>query len=215
MCRPIIYRFIFRGIFAIQPWKGFILSGHKNRCYAITGGDMHIYGEYVLRKATRDDADGLYAVCTDPDVMKFYGNPGFDVDDFATVYSEIDWFNDQFNHNAGRWVICKKDDPVYIGDIGFSNYQPHHRRAELGFKLKKDYWGKGVISGFVGRMLSFGFDECGYNRIEALVDERNSGAHRVLEKNSFYLEGVLREYELEKEGFVSLRMYSILRREYL
>jgi ribosomal-protein-alanine N-acetyltransferase len=172
------------------------------------------YDRFYLRKAVEKDAADLYAICMDAEVMAYYGSPGFDVASFDDVYKEIAWFNEQFDKNAGRWVISVKGEDAYIGDIGFFNFAKEHNRVEVGYKLQKKYWGSGVISEFLRLLLRYGFSEHRYNRIEAEVDSRNQGSRKVLLKNGFRHEGTFREYERKDGTYIDLEMFAILKKDY-
>jgi len=54
-----------------------------------------------------------------------------------------------------------------------------------------------------------------YNRIEAQVDSRNEGSKKVLLKNNFTCEGILREYEYENDEYIDINIYSILHKEFI
>ena len=166
-----------------------------------------------LRDATLEDAGELLELTKDIDVMRYYGMNSYK--DIKEAEDEINWFKGLLEENKGvRWVIADKDSDKYVGDIGVFNLDTNHNRIEIGFKLKKDYWNRGIMSECIKKVLEFGFVEKGYNRIEALVDTRNTACGRVLKNNGFKLDGVLREYEFEHGNYVDLEMYSILKREY-
>ena len=89
-----------------------------------------------------------------------------------------------------RVLIEKDGEPM--GTIGMYLYTEEHKRAEMGYDLMKEHWGKGYITEAVGAMVSYGFNELGLERIEATVDSENGASARVLEKNGFKHEGTLR-----------------------
>lgn len=173
------------------------------------------YKEFKLRKATMDDAVEIYDITHDKKVMEYHGTSGAWLENIEAAEAELKWGLDLFSKNAGRWIIVNKMDNVYIGDIGFFDFSSEHKKVELGYKLKKEYWGQGIISAFIGLLLDYGFTDLGYNRIEAYVDPRNIGSQRVLIKNHFQKEATLRECEFEYGAFVDLEVYSILKKEYL
>lgn len=171
------------------------------------------YKNIGLRRAKVEDAKGIYEITNDDDVMEFYGVSGAYYKSRDEALGEIEWFNSLFNDGAGRWVIELIDSGEYIGDIGFSDFDKDHKRAEIGYKLKKEYWGRGIISNLIGQLVPYIINTLGYNRIEAIVDVRNPGSKAVLIKNGFISEGILREYEFERGNFVDLEMLSILKRD--
>ncbi|MFF0825369.1 GNAT family N-acetyltransferase [Brevibacillus sp. NPDC003359] len=167
-----------------------------------------------LRQASLEDADELFTVSTDEDVMRYYGVEPYQHRKEAE--DEIKWFLSLAEEGQGvRWVIADRTSNRYVGDIGLFHFHPRHNRVEIGFKLKKDYWNKGIITACINKTLAYGFQELGYNRIEALVDTRNVGCQKTLRKNGFLLEGVLRDYERERGEYVDLDMYSILKRDFV
>ncbi|MBF9017982.1 MULTISPECIES: GNAT family N-acetyltransferase [unclassified Oceanispirochaeta] len=169
------------------------------------------YLNYKLRKPQNKDAAKLISISNDNETMEFYGSSGSYIKTEEEALKEISWMTESFSDNAGRWIIVEKESDEYIGDIGFFNYSKTHKRIEIGYKLEKSYWGKGIITNFIGLLLKYAFDSFDNNRIEALVDERNIGSKIVLQKNKFQYEGKLREYEFENNNFVNLEMYSLLR----
>jgi ribosomal-protein-alanine N-acetyltransferase len=172
-------------------------------------------GSIILRKPTLDDADGFIEICKEKETMKYYGIAGAQIDTKEKAINQINWCNSLFSNNSGRWIITEDMNDRYIGDIGFHNFQEEHHKAEIGFRLKKDYWGKGIVPACINELIRYGFEELNYNRIEALVDSRNENSKKALLKSHFVCEGTLREYELEFGQYIDLDVFSILRREYL
>jgi ribosomal-protein-alanine N-acetyltransferase len=173
------------------------------------------YAGFGLRKPTPRDVEGFIKICSDAEVMKYYGTgSGASIRTMEDAEKEIEWCNRQFMENAGRWVIAERSKDRYIGDIGFHNFIKPHNRVEIGYKLGREFWGKGIITNFIRLLIDYGFTEHEYNRIEALVDTRNEGSKKVLLHNGFRQEGTMREYEYEHGHFVDLEMYSLLRKDY-
>ncbi len=86
--------------------------------------------------------------------------------------------------------------------------------AEVSYYLSPDMWKKGIITEALKLVLSFGFEDLKLNRIQACVLPENAASLRVLEKNGFRREGLLRQYDYGKE-FHDVLMYSIIAQEFL
>lgn len=168
----------------------------------------------VLRKPKEEDANGFIEICSEKDTMKYYGVSGADIDTYEKAMKQIEWCNSLFQNNSGRWIITIDGKDQYIGDIGFHNFQENNKKVEIGYRLKQAYWGKGIMSKCIQKLVKYGFSELGYNRVEAYVDHRNEASAHLLRKNGFQFEGTLRECEFEHGSYVDLDVYSILRREY-
>jgi [ribosomal protein S5]-alanine N-acetyltransferase len=174
---------------------------------------MFKYKEYILRKPIKKDTTGFYKISHDKKVNKYYGTMGTNFKDINEAEKQVKWCIDQFNNNAGRWIIITESDNNYIGDIGFHDYVNNHNRVEFGYRLFSEYWNKGIITNFTKQLVEWGFNDLKYNRIEA-VDVRNEASKKVLLKNNFILEGTLRQYEFENNGYVDLEMYSLLKDDF-
>ncbi len=166
---------------------------------------------YRLRPGRESDAKALMELTNDPEVMKYYGSCGAYYKSETEALEEISWFNSLFEESGGRWVITTKESDDYIGDIGIFDFVQEHRRGEIGYKLHRDHWGKGVITEAIGVLCSWAFDTLDYNRIEALVELGNIGSKRVLMKNGFQLDGTLRGYEIEAGVPMDMEIYSLLK----
>ncbi len=85
-----------------------------------------------------------------------------------------------------------------VGSIGFSEIKEEHK-AEIGYWLGEKYWGQGIMTEAIALAEKFAFKELKLRRITAGVFVFNKGSARVLEKNGYELEGVLRK-DVKKDG---------------
>jgi [ribosomal protein S5]-alanine N-acetyltransferase len=167
----------------------------------------------TLRRPLQRDAAALLKISQDADVMLYYGMAAFRSK--VEALDEIQWFNRLFSRGEGlRWVITEKGNGAYLGDIGLHNYVRAHARAEVGFKLARSHWHQGLMTEALQPVLAYGFATLRLNRIEAVVDPRNTACLGLLKKAGFASEGLLREYEHEAAGFVNLVMLSLLKRDW-
>lgn len=72
-----------------------------------------------------------------------------------------------------------------------------NRRAEIGYELHPDYWGKGYAKESIIRALEFGFDEMDLKRIGAVVFLENQQSNELLMKLGFQKEGILKNYIIQ------------------
>ncbi|MET3699643.1 ribosomal-protein-alanine N-acetyltransferase [Bacillus oleivorans] len=168
----------------------------------------------VLRKVIKEDAHSIFKYLSDEEVMRYYGLEPFQTVDDAL--SEISWYETIQNSKTGiRWGITLKGEGEVIGSCGFHNTVSQHYRAEIGFELSKEYWGKGIASEAIKAMISFGFEQINLNRIEALIEQQNFPSQKLVEKQGFIREGLLRSYEFTRGKFDDLYMYSLLKKDFI
>jgi ribosomal-protein-alanine N-acetyltransferase len=103
-----------------------------------------------------------------------------------------------------------------IGTIDFIHLLlDENKQAELGYALSRQFWGKGIVTEAVECVMTFGFEELKLERIQARCMEGNIGSARVMEKVGMTYEGTLRRLIFIKGTFHDVKMYSLLRDEYV
>lgn len=71
--------------------------------------------------------------------------------------------------------------------------EKEHHKAELGYTLARDHWGKGIMSEAIAAVLHFGFNTYRFHRVEAITRPANVGSIQALLKNGFVQEGHFKE----------------------
>lgn len=108
-----------------------------------------------------------------------------------------------------NWLI-KKSGKV-IGGIGLvcqEGFEAH--RTELGYWVSSAYRSKGITTLALKTLINYIFDNLHFVRLEAHTFCENIASQKVLEKNGFIKEGLLRCY-IEKNGaFKDVYSYSKL-----
>jgi [ribosomal protein S5]-alanine N-acetyltransferase len=105
------------------------------------------------------------------------------------------WLSDKINsigNTAATFVICDIKQPSKV--LGMVDARVESFKAEIGYALSKDEWGKGLmteaVSAFVKLLLSID----GIYRVSAVCDLDNLASSRVMEKCGMSYEGILRRY---------------------
>jgi [ribosomal protein S5]-alanine N-acetyltransferase len=164
----------------------------------------------ILREVTTDDDKDIFTYLSDQDVMKHMGLEPYQT--VKDVWEEIRWYQTIRKEGSGiRWGITRKDSGRVIGSCGFLNRASKHFRAEVGFELSKDHWGLGIAGEALQAVVKYGFQNLELERIEALIEPANLPSQKLVEKQGFVREGLLRHYEFTCGKFDDLYMYSILK----
>lgn len=102
-----------------------------------------------------------------------------------------------------------------IGSIGvFPKDNIHSKTAEMGYYIAEPYWGKGITSSAVGQTVAYVFENTDVMRIFAEPFSYNDASRRVLEKNGFVLEGILRENAVKNGKVLDMFMLSLLKHDW-
>ncbi|NHN31853.1 GNAT family N-acetyltransferase [Paenibacillus agricola] len=164
----------------------------------------------VIRKLKIDDLPDMYAYCSDDVVSQYTTWDTHQTLDDTKRFIEFVWkaYN---NHEVAPWGIEDKQTSKLIGTCGFVYWNIAHSRAELGYALSKDFWGQGLMSEVVGKIIDFGWKNMNLVRIEARCHLANIGSARVMEKSGMVFEGILRKHLYTKGEHQDVNMYAIIR----
>ena len=167
----------------------------------------------VLRRYTMDDVDAIYTGwANDPEVTRFLHWPTHpDVDVTRAVLQT--WVERYAEEGYYNWGIVL--DGKVLGNIAVVGCNTADAWAEVGYALSRAYWGQGIMTEALERVIAFLFEEVGVHRVMLKHDVDNVGSGRVMEKNGLVKEGVLRQEHLRKDGTRGdIAIYAILADEW-
>jgi len=168
-------------------------------------------GDLIIRRFIQADREDLVKLADNARVSRYL------TESFPypyTLEAADDWMVkvglEQEPHNlAIEW------EGQFVGGIGLLPLKGIYcQTTEIGYWLGERYWGKGLASEALALMLRHSFSSLNYIRIQATVFAENKRSARVLEKNGFICEGVLRQH-ITKDGRIhDATLYAILRDQY-
>jgi ribosomal-protein-alanine N-acetyltransferase len=146
----------------------------------------------VLRPLREDDVPALFAILSDPETMRYWATPPWTSP--AQGVGLIARAREGFaRKEALRWAVTEVDGGSVIGSATLFGIDATHLRAEVGYILARDRWGRGLMREALAAVLDFAFGPLGLHRVEADVDPRNAASLGLLERLGFAREGYLRE----------------------
>ena len=101
-------------------------------------------------------------------------------------------------------------DARLIGHIILFIYR-HDPIGSLGYELHPDFWNRGFMTEAIRRVLAFGFNDCGVERISAGADLENIASWRAMEKAGMVREGLLRRTRRYEEAWRDTVLYAALK----
>ena len=178
---------------------------------------MKIYLEterILLRRFTPDDVDNLYALDSDPNVMRYITN-GVTPSREATQEKLRDRIAEyDRTPNFGVWPAIEKETGVFIG---WFHFRPDARNPdediELGYRLMRAAWGKGYATEVSRALIHKGFEELGVKRVTARAMKANVNSWRVMEKVGMNFEMEYIEEQFPVDDKTAIR-YELSREAY-
>ena len=167
-----------------------------------------------LRPYRDDDVDALYALQSDPGVMRYWSYPAWTdrrqaEERLALIYRQ------QREEDVYIWVVADRDSDRMIGNCALFALNREQKHAEIGYSLMPACQGRGLAQEAVRAVLGFAFEVLGLERIEADIDPRNAPSCRLVERLGFQREGYLRERWRVNGEICDAAFYGLLRREFV
>ena len=123
---------------------------------------------------------------------------------------------ERFRTNSEDLVlaVCKEENDLHIGNVGFHNISYTTRNAEIGVVIgERTLHGKGYGSEAIELMVKYGFESLNLRRIYLRVLMNNEAALKSYEKLGFQKEGVFREHAYKDGQYLDQVIMGLLRSE--
>jgi len=169
---------------------------------------MNVFAEterLVLREWRAEDAATLFAMTSDPEVMRHIG----DRRPWETLERAEGWLGrvaESYRvRGYGFWAVVEKAGGREVGSCGFGP-QPGTGLPEFGYLYARHAWGKGYATEAGRAVMRYGFERLGFERVVACTTTEHAASRRVLEKLGFEFVGnqVLEGDEDESAVYISL-----------
>lgn len=152
-----------------------------------------------------NDADAVFAMYSDKDVMRFIRAPR------KTLKEAQSWIK----LVSGRWesekigfcAVIEKKSNRFVGWCGLWRL-PETQEIEIGYALFKEFWGRGYAVEASKSFIRYGFEELRLEKIVAVTSPENRNSRRVMEKLGMTFDYVGKFYGRD------LVHYSIRKKDY-
>lgn len=151
----------------------------------------------IVRELGEEDAQAVLAFNGDPEVMRTTAEPTWT--DLAQARLRLREYPDYREHGYGRWGLVLREEQRLVGFNGLK-FLPELGETDLGYRLCRDTWGRGLATESSSAIVRYGFEVLGLPRILGLVLPHNHASRRVLEKVGMHRDG-----EIELDGLLADR----------
>ncbi|MFF9162275.1 GNAT family N-acetyltransferase [Streptomyces longwoodensis] len=138
----------------------------------------------ILRRWREDDVGPMAAVNGDPEVMRWIRDGGV-LDERQTRARIRAWEHEWESRGFGLFAVEVRATGELAGFTGLSvpEYLPEVLPAvEVGWRLGRPHWGRGLATEAAAAAVRFGFEECGLQRIVSIAQAGNDASRRVMAK---------------------------------
>jgi RimJ/RimL family protein N-acetyltransferase len=150
--------------------------------------DVHT-DRLLLRQLGQEDLEAYAEMCADPEVMRY-------IADGAPLTRELAWRNmaTMLGHwqlrGYGVWAAVERTTGTLVGRIGCWNPEGWPG-FEIGWMLRRAYWGQGYATEGARAALQFAFEELNQPQIISLIHPLNAASMGVAQRLGERLSGTV------------------------
>jgi RimJ/RimL family protein N-acetyltransferase len=136
----------------------------------------------LLRRWRAEDLGPFAAMNADPVVMEHMPGP-LSAAESAALVERIEAAFDA--NGYGLWAVEVKEEAPFVGFIGLSSVDldmPFAPAIEVGWRLARDCWGRGIATEAASAAVAFGFRELGLVEIVSFTAAGNLRSRGVMER---------------------------------
>lgn len=144
----------------------------------------------ILRQPRTEDAPLIFAAyAQDPEVVRYLTfRPHRDLKE---TQEAVERFLENWRTGkSSYWLIFRSEREQLIGAISAREDQG----MNLGYLLARPFWGQGFMSEALNGVTAWAFAQPSVFRVWAVCDLENEPSARLLERNGFHQEGVLKKW---------------------
>lgn len=149
-------------------------------------GDLYLETERVrLRQYRPEDFERLLELNSDPAVMRYLGGKPGTREEAESGAARTLMYRKKYSDRLGVFIAELRETGEFMG---WFHLRPDRadldntKDLELGYRLKRKFWGKGYATEASKALVAKAFDELGASSVFAITDRDNAGSRRVMEK---------------------------------
>ncbi len=139
----------------------------------------------ISRPWTEVDIEPFFALCSDPEVMRYFGGPQSRKKVEATVRSCI-----ELQARFGVWLqpLVLKETCAFVGMAGIAEvlFEEHFTPAvEIGWRLARKHWGHGYVTEIGKAFVDYAFRERNFGELVSFAVQDNERSIAVMKRLGF------------------------------
>lgn len=162
----------------------------------------------ILRPFRWEDLEEEFSVVGDPETMSFYPRAYTREQVAEIITKNIRTFE---TSGYGLFAVIDKRSGEYVGDCGITiQIIDGEEEFEVGYRIRKEYWGQGLAPEAARAMIDYGFKHLGLQKLYSYMAKDHHQSRRTAEKAGMTLQ---KEYRNPRNRDILTTVYAIHRKD--
>ncbi|MNK07050.1 anhydro-N-acetylmuramic acid kinase [compost metagenome] len=137
-----------------------------------------------LEKFGENDFSDYFRLVNNEKVMEMITERSLPLEEAKDYFKEV-IENNLIDPSFGRFKILDAESNKFIGLAKLEIEDKNSNRAELGYMILPEYWGKGIGSYVAKQLLETAKTQKSINNVFAIIDPKNEASRKILINNGF------------------------------
>ena len=136
----------------------------------------------LLRQWREGDLEAYARICADTEVMRYLPATLSREESVGQMAGFVRHWEEQ---GFGLWAVEERASGEFIGFVGLmrhDDWPEGEHRTEVGWRLGRAHWGRGLATEGALASVRYGFEGLGLARIISITLPENAASRRVMEK---------------------------------
>ncbi len=136
----------------------------------------------LLRRWREEDLEPYARLCADPEVMRYLPARLSREESAQQIAAFVRHWEER---GFGLWAVEERASGEFVGFVGLMHHQDWpegEHRTEVGWRLARPHWGRGLATEGALASVRHGFEGLGLERIISITAPENLASRRVMEK---------------------------------
>lgn len=160
-----------------------------------------------LRAIEPEDLDLMYIVENDPDICR-YSSTNVPLSRYALKRYIEESRGDLFIDSQVRMTIIDAETGVACGFLDITDFNPTHRRAQVGIALVPEAQRRGIATHALNEAASYAKRQ-GLSQLYAIISSDNTNASRLFLRSLYAETAVLHKWLYDDSNFTDAILYQL------
>ncbi|MGC6404509.1 MAG: GNAT family N-acetyltransferase [Candidatus Comchoanobacterales bacterium] len=168
---------------------------------------IEVRNGFNLRPFKHSDAEDYQSILKHPSVAPFIPSSCIP-SSTSDAIREIFFIQSEMKVRRKFLWALENQNGQLIGSAGIETWNEWHKRAEIVYELHPDYWGQGLMTEAIKRVMEYAYFTLKAVRIEAFTLVNNPASTALLQRLHFTQEAVLSKYRFFNGQHVDIIIYA-------
>lgn len=155
----------------------------------------------LLKSISSEDSEFILSQFSDDDVNQYLYDAE-PINDIKEAEEIINFYTGDEFYGQYRWILVRRCDGKKIGTCGYHCWDRTQKKIDVGYDMKKEFWGNGYMYEAMKAILDFADKNLDLHRYDAHIYNENTKSIAFAKKLGFEFNGETKIYRFHGKEYL-------------